>query len=374
MSSQHPVVIYGASGYTGRLVAEYLREYHVPFIAAGRDADKLQGIMDKVPGIETAEYIVAAVEHTVEALTELFKGSKVVCNMVGPFASYGMVVAEAALAAGCHYLDTTGEQNWMIDVRDKLGEAYAEEGLLLAPCIAQMYTNGEIAANIALENPAVDTLDTLVLWGGAPTIASTDSIFTILMADHFYLENDQLVKWPGDFSAEVNVPGQHPTSLVLPWGGTSHPIWFQDDPRVVTCKSYGGVFNRDVMTGVAQIAGVVENDIKTLATKEEQDAAVAGLMAQMPETQTPPRENPRFNRSLDSVVGSGPLGSTQVVIRGAANYKQTGLLQAHCAHSLLSQPPRRAGFASGCQAFGHRELLGTLQRFGLVGAPVITTV
>lgn len=372
MSSQHPVVVYGASGYTGRLVAEYLREHHVPFVAAGRDADKLQAIMDKVPGIETATYEVAAVEHTVEALTELFSGAKVVCNMVGPFATHGMAVAEAALAAGCHYLDTTGEQNWMIDVRDKLGAAYAEAGLLLAPCIAQMYTNGEIAANIALEDPAVDTLDTLVLWGGAPTIASTDSIFTILMAEHFFLEQDQLVAWPGATSFEVSVPGQHETSLVLPWGGTAHPLWFLHDPRVATCKSYGGVFSREVMSGVVQIAQIVEEQVKSLDTPDEQQQALAAVMAQMPETQTPPRENPRVNRSLDSVVGSGPLGSTQVVIRGACNYKQTGLLQAHCAHALLHHSPRRTGFASACQAFGHRELLGVLQRFGLVGEPLVT--
>ena len=38
MSSKKPVVIYGVTGYTGRLVAEYLREYRTPFIAAGRDA------------------------------------------------------------------------------------------------------------------------------------------------------------------------------------------------------------------------------------------------------------------------------------------------------------------------------------------------
>jgi hypothetical protein len=373
MSSQHPVVIYGASGYTGRLVAEYLREYHVPVVAAGRDADKLQAIMDKVPGIETATYSVAAVEHTVEALTEAFEGAKVICNMVGPFATYGMVVAEAALAVGAHYIDTTGEQNWMIDVRDQLGEAFAEAGLLLSPCIAQMYTNGEIAANIALEDPSVDTLDTLVLWGGQPTIASTDSIFTILMADHFYLENDQLVKWPGNITFECNVPGQHETSLTLPWGGTSHPVWFQDDPRVVTCKSKGGVFSRDVMSGVVQIVNIVEEQVKTLPA-DQQAGALEAIMSQLPATETPPRENPRVNRSLDSVVGSGPLGSVQVVIRGACNYKQTGLLQAHCAHSLLVQPPRRVGFASGCQAFGHRELLGPLQRFGLVGQPLVTTV
>jgi hypothetical protein len=60
------------------------------------------------------------------------------------------------------------------------------------------------------------------------------------------------------------------------------------------------------------------------------------------------------------------------VIHGTSNYKQTGLLQAYAAYSLLQRAPRRAGFASGCQAFGHRELLGVLGSFGLVREPIVT--
>jgi hypothetical protein len=48
-----------------------------------------------------------------------------------------------------------------------------------------MYTTGEIAANIALETPGMETLDILVLWKGFPTYASTQTIFTILTADWF---------------------------------------------------------------------------------------------------------------------------------------------------------------------------------------------
>ena len=84
-------------------------------------------------------------------------------------------------------------------------------------------------------------------------------------------------------------------------------------------------------------------------------------------------ENPRVNTSIDSVHASGPLGRVHVAIHGNSNYKQTGLLQAYCAYSLLQQPPRRAGFASACQAFGHKELLGVLRNFGLVLNPVVET-
>ena len=108
--SKYPVVVYGASGYTGRLIVEYLREYQVPFIAAGRNPESIQEAMDKVPGIETATYEVVKVDHNLESLTELLSGAKVVCNTVGPFARFGTEVVEAALNAGCHYIDTTGEQ------------------------------------------------------------------------------------------------------------------------------------------------------------------------------------------------------------------------------------------------------------------------
>src|SRR5450432_2533811 len=70
MSDKKPVIVYGASGYTGRLVCEYLRELHLPFIAAGRDRARTQAVLDKIPGIETADYEVAEVEHSVEALTK----------------------------------------------------------------------------------------------------------------------------------------------------------------------------------------------------------------------------------------------------------------------------------------------------------------
>src|SRR5207247_2464463 len=128
MSEKKPVVVYGVSGYTGRLVCEYLREYNIPFIAAGRDAAKVKAVVEKIPGIETADYEVAEVEHTVEALTKLFKGAQVVSNMVGPFIKYGPEVVEACLAAGCHYTDTTGEQDWVLLAQERWGTKFAAKG------------------------------------------------------------------------------------------------------------------------------------------------------------------------------------------------------------------------------------------------------
>jgi short subunit dehydrogenase-like uncharacterized protein len=372
MSNDKPVVVYGASGYTGRLVCEYLREFNVPFIAAGRDKARIAETLDKVPGIDTVAHEIVEVEHQVTPLTELFDGARVVCNTVGPFAQHGSEVVEACLATGCHYLDSTGEQDWLIRCDEAYGQQMADKGLLLAPGVAQMYTTGEIAAQLCLETPGLDTLDILVFWKGLPTIASTRTILVnAALSQAHYLEQNEYAEWPPDAGLySVTVPGQHETGLALPWGGTSHPVWFKRDPRVANVKVLGGVFNRPLMQGVPQIVAAALAQIEGLPEEGKYKALSEQAAAVM--NQMPPRESTRINTSLDSVHASGPIGRAHCVIHGNCNYKQTGLLEAYAAYSLLQQPPRRAGFASACQAFGHRELLGVLRSFGLVMEPVLT--
>src|ERR1700743_634344 len=293
MSEKKPVIVYGASGYTGRLVCEYLREYNIPFIAAGRSADKLNAAMkSNVAGIETTGYEVVEVPHTVTALTELFKGASVVLNTVGPFAKFGGEVVQACLASKCHYTDTTGEQDWLITLEQEWGTKFANAGLLLAPGIAQMYTTGEIAAQLCLETPGLDTLDIAVFWGGSPTIASTQTILVnAAMAKAYYLEQNKFVEWQPDAGLySLAIPGQHEAALALPWGGTSHPVWFRKDPRVSNVKVLGGVFNQALMQGVPQIvAGALK---ATEGMNDEDRYAALSKTASSVMNSMPPRENP----------------------------------------------------------------------------------
>ena len=235
-----------------------------------------------------------------------------------------------------------------------------------------MYTTGEIAAQLCLEQPGLDTLDIAVFWGGSPTIASTMTILAnaATSAAH-YLEQNTYREWDPELGLmTLVVPGQHELALALPWGGTSHPVWFKRDPRVANVRALGGVFNRALMLGVPQIVAAALDATKDMEADEQYEALQATAAQVM--NQMPPRENARVNKSLDSVHASGPLGRAHCVIHGNQNYKQTGLLQAYAAYSLLQQPPKRVGFASGCQAFGHRELLGVLRAYGLVMEPVLT--
>ena len=193
--------------------------------------------------------------------------------MVGPFIKYGPEVVEACLAAGCHYSDTTGEQDWVLLAQERWGTKFAAKELLLAPNVAQMsIQRAKSQPTYASKRRELDTLDILVLWKGFPTYASTQTIFTILKAKWYYLVQNKFVEWDVTANFVVNVPGQHEGAIAVPWGGTAHPIWFKNDPRVSNCRVLGGVMQRDVMLGVVQTQEMVKAKIKPLPVDQQEKA------------------------------------------------------------------------------------------------------
>jgi Family of unknown function (DUF5938)/Saccharopine dehydrogenase NADP binding domain len=361
-----PVVVYGASGYTGKLVCEHLRNYNIPFLAAGRSAERVEAQMKLVPGIETADYEVVEVKHDLESLADLMDGAKVMCNTVGPFAKYSKVVVEAALKAGCHYMDTTGEQAFVQDMADAYGDEYAAKGLCLMPSTAYMYTTLDICAQVCKEElPGAHTLDGVLAATAVPTYASTQSFFDILRRKHLYLELNELKEWPEAQGYEVNVPGFHATALGLPWGGTSLPIWYRDDHQIHTCKVIAGFTNRPMMEFVLETWRKYVTEIKHLP-EAEQEKTIAEMADQV-QFGTPPRENPIVHGTMDSCSGIGSLEVVNVALKGSLPYRQTGMFQAHVTNHLLAGGPiLKHGFASACQAIGYRTILGALKTHGYV--------
>lgn len=363
--SKKPVIIYGASGYTGRLIAEALRNYQIPFIAAGRNGPRVQEAMSLVPGIETADYEVVEVEHELDALVDLFKGAQVVCNAVGPFLYYGPLVVEACAKAKVHYLDTTGEVSFMADVADKHGDEFAANNKVLAPCAAYMYTPLEIAAHIVLETPGIDTLEAICSPTGTPTFGSTQTIFSMFQSADtaFYLENGQRALWPAAKGYEVNLPDRPQALFGHNWGGGSLPLYFENDPRVLNCRQLTAFTDRELMEQVVAMQQMYEADIKPLPEAEQQTKLAA--IGESMQPGMPPRENPLVHRNVDAVYGRGTTTANACIIRSINPYQMTGVIQAAAASYLIGGRQLSAGFSSVCQAVGYREMLGQIQNFGL---------
>lgn len=373
--AKHPVVIYGASGYTGMLIMDWLIDQNIPFTAVARNAKRVQEMMaQRVVRLESATYEIVESEHTVDALTRMFKGAKVVCNTVGPFVKFGLTTVEAALKAGCHHIDTTGEQGYIRAVREQFGEAYRQAGLLVSPSTAYMYTFAEIAAELALETPGVDVLETATLCRGprfaasGVTVGSTASIFELLRAEQCYLWEKRLVPHALGASANVVDPSFVQPVFSIPWGGTSLPVTFEQDGRVRCCTSWVGFYDNNVMQLVHGLVQKWEAEYKHLP-KEQQDAVIKGIVDSTTPAM-PPRERTTVTRTVDFAIGRGQLAAVRATVHGITPYISTGALHAAAVMKLLDGETNRVGFASASKAFGHRYLLGFLEQRGLARATV----
>ena len=373
--AKYPVVVYGASGYTGMLIMDWLIDQQIPFTAVARSARRVQEMMaERVVRLESATYEIIEVEHDVDSLVKAFKGARVVCNTVGPFVNFGLTAVEAALKAGCHHIDTTGEQSYIRAVRDRFGELYAQAGLLVSPSIAYMYTFAEIAAELALETHGVDSLETATLCRGprfaasGVTVGSTASIFELFRAEQCYLWEKKLVPHALGTSANVVDPSFVQPVFSIPWGGTSLPVYFEHDSRVRSCTSYVGFYDNNVMQMVHGLGQKWEAEYKNLP-KEHQDAVIKQIVDSTTPSM-PPRERTSVARSVDFAIGRGQLAAVRATVHGITPYISTGAVQTAAVMKLLDGETNKVGFASACKAFGHHYLLGFLEQRGLARATV----
>lgn len=355
MATQYPVVLYGASGYTGKLAAWKLAARGIPFIAAGRNAARLQAEMAKIPELEGHDYQCVGVAHEQASLAELFKGRKVVLNVVGPFMQLGEPVVRAALEAGCHYFDTTGETDWMLHLKHEYAAAFERKELALCPANSYMWTEGAIAAEIALETPGIDTLDLLYYGDSQVSVASTMSFLRMCTKPMYHLKGGELVQWPWATAYDVSVPGVHRILKAMPWGGAGEPVWYQGDARVRNCQVLFALGNQEMFMNILGLLQKFEQDHRHLdaAAQEELTNAIGRQVTQV----EPPRETPEVHRALVSCQARGNTRSVSVIIRGSCAYSQTGVFAAEAAQRVLARQLKAVGFGSGARILGARRLL-----------------
>lgn len=126
MNRTFDIVLFGATGFTGRLVAEYLAKHapaDVRVALAGRSQKKLEAVR---AGVGRDWPVLVADASDRDALGKLATQTKVVCTTVGPYAKHGLPLVEACAKEGTHYCDLTGETQFMRDAID-LADATAKQ-------------------------------------------------------------------------------------------------------------------------------------------------------------------------------------------------------------------------------------------------------
>jgi len=120
------IIVFGASGFTGRLVAEYLQaEYggtDLKWAMAGRNGAKLVAVRTEMGVSENVE-IVSADSSLPESLAVMASRTKAVITTVGPYQLYGEPLLKACVETGTDYVDLCGEPAWMKDMIDRYDDA-----------------------------------------------------------------------------------------------------------------------------------------------------------------------------------------------------------------------------------------------------------
>jgi short subunit dehydrogenase-like uncharacterized protein len=121
-SSKFDIIVYGATGFTGQLVAEYLAEHYrgdrnLKWAMAGRSLDKLASVRDAIGAPADIALIVADAGNPA-SLKAMADQTRLVLSTVGPYQLYGSDLVAACAASGADYLDLCGEPVWMRQMID----------------------------------------------------------------------------------------------------------------------------------------------------------------------------------------------------------------------------------------------------------------
>ena len=122
-SSKFDIVVYGATGFTGQLVAEYLTQHYkgdmaLKWAMAGRSLGKLKSVRDAIGASADTPLIVAdAADPT--SLQAMIDQTRSVLTTVGPYQLYGSDLLAACAASGTDYFDLCGEPIWMRQMIDR---------------------------------------------------------------------------------------------------------------------------------------------------------------------------------------------------------------------------------------------------------------
>ena len=128
------VILYGATGYTGRLVAEYLAvassSKDLRWAVAGRNRIRLEQISERLGGVD----VIVGDALDSEAMRNLASRARVVCTAVGPYTRYGSELVAACVRARTHYCDLAGELPWMREMIDTHHERARAAGTRIVHC------------------------------------------------------------------------------------------------------------------------------------------------------------------------------------------------------------------------------------------------
>jgi short subunit dehydrogenase-like uncharacterized protein len=361
-SSKFDIVVYGATGFTGQLVAEYLAEHYgndkaLKWAMAGRSLEKLKTVRDAIGASADTPLIVADASDPV-SLKAMIDQTRSVITTVGPYLHYGNELIAACAESGTDYFDLCGEVPWMRRMIDAHLDTAKRRGARIMFSCGYDSIPFELGAFFVQEEakrvfgaPAARVKGRVREMRGTfsgGTAASGRAIFEAAAKDQalFALLRDPFALTPG-FSGPKQPPG-------------NKPVYDEDLKTWLTPFFMANINTRNVhrsnmLLGFPYGQDFVYDEMQMTGPGEEGEAEAKRIVAannRMASTAPPkPGEGPskeeRDNGMYDLLyVAIAPDGrQVRASVRGDRDpgYGSTSKMMAECAICLLRDTPEVAG-------------------------------
>lgn len=367
-----PIALYGATGYTGRLVAKELADAGADFVLSGRSQAKLEALAEQLG--RSAPCHPASIESP-ESLRSLLAGCAAVIDCAGPFTTLGEPVLKAAIETSTHYLDTTGEQGYMNLVFKRYGADAERRRVAAIPAMGFDYVPGDMISSLTAEG--MGRLECLYLAYTqrhfTPTRGTALSALEILKGGDVEYRRGAWRPAPGSFGRGSHDFGDG-------WGEqrmARYPAGEQITvPRHIDTANVRTTINASTMTGSEKLSAalpLIAHPL-SLAARTPLKKLMGAAVKRAPEG---PGEADRrkVEFKIDCVARSS-TATRRASVTGTDVYGLTAASIAHGARIVAGRGFRGRGALAPSQAFDPREFLTALDRFKVrweVGEPEVTS-
>jgi short subunit dehydrogenase-like uncharacterized protein len=352
------IVVFGATGYTGGLIAERLAGAGLEPVLAGRDPDRLAALADRLSGEAEVVKADALRQNSVFGLVE---EDDVLISTVGPFAKYGTVAVRAAIAAGATYLDSTGEPSFIRRVFEQFGPAAERNGAALLTAQGYDWVPGALAAALALEDAGPEAVRVEVGYfvrGASASAGTKESLVGATLDPGFAYRGGRIVTERG--AARVRSFDDAGTGVSV--GGAEHFTLPLAYPRLRDVDTYIGF--GALARGVQLVGAATALASRLPGSRAVMQAAGERVVALLP-GRSDSRASTRVIASAltaegdvigrTSLDGPDPYDFTATFMAWAARRAATAGVEGTGALSPLLAYGGLAGLHAGCSAAGISE-------------------
>lgn len=307
------LLIYGATGYTGRMAAERAKALGLTFEIAGRNHPRISALAAELDVPFRVFDTEADVENSLSDVSVLL-------NFAGPFAHTAEPLMRTCIKAGVDYLDITAEIN-VYRLAERLGAEAASEHVMLLPGVGwDVVPTDSLAVHVAKRVERPLTLSIALQVPGSMSRGSAMSVGEIISAGVLARVDGKLVATPD---------------------ATPRHFDFGDGPVLCVPLSFGDLVTAWHSTGIPDIAMFVH-----IAG----DAFPEGDLSRLPDGPTSEERDAHRARAVVEVTGAdGAIARS--VIETVNGYSYTPLAAVEAARRVLAGE-RQPGFASPAQVFG----------------------